>query len=196
MIRSGVVVGILFGLLLGAGCASTQLESESYVNQGASGKQFQRIMVLASISDFGPRTQAEQAFVERLTRGSTQALASATLMTPDRKYTEADFNTLLVSWSAVTGHLGYFASQGIPDVDGANAALAGLMDLQRALGGPIAADVGHRAIGRAHSGFDHGLARVGLPRSHRRDEWIAAGHRNGSGLLRSLCSRTRTVVAK
>jgi hypothetical protein len=95
MIRRGVVVGVLFGLLLGAGCASTQLESESYVNQGAPGKAFQRIMVLVTISNFGPRTQAEQAFVERLTRGSTQALASATLMVPDRKYTEADFSTLL-----------------------------------------------------------------------------------------------------
>jgi hypothetical protein len=95
MIRRGVVVGVLVWLLLGAGCATTQLESESYVNPETPGRAIRKIMVMVTISEFGPRTQAEQAFVERLARGSTQALASATLMVPDRKYARDEFNAFL-----------------------------------------------------------------------------------------------------
>lgn len=93
--RCGKIVGVLLWLLLAAGCASTQLESQSFVDQSAPSKTHNRIMVMAKVSDFTMRTQAEQALVEQLTRGSTQALASATLILPDRKYSEAEINALI-----------------------------------------------------------------------------------------------------
>ncbi len=95
MSERGVVVGVLLWLLLIPGCASTQLESESYVKPGTPSNEFHRIMVMVTVSEFANRIQAEQAFVERLTRGSTQALSSATLMTPNHKYTEDELKALL-----------------------------------------------------------------------------------------------------
>jgi len=44
------------------------------------------------------------------------------------------------AWEAVSGHLGHFAVRGIPDVDGANDALAAVRDLQLALGDELRAD--------------------------------------------------------
>jgi hypothetical protein len=93
------VISVLLWLLLAMGCAITQLESESYVDKSAPLKTFQRILVMAQISDYTNRTQAEQAFVERLTHGSTQVIASATLILPDRKYTEAQINALIKQYN-------------------------------------------------------------------------------------------------
>jgi hypothetical protein len=95
MIGISRVISVLIWLVLAMGCAITQLESESYVDKSAPPKTFQRILVMARISDYTNRTQAEQAFVERLTHGSTQVIASATLILPDRKYTEAEINDLI-----------------------------------------------------------------------------------------------------
>jgi hypothetical protein len=44
------------------------------------------------------------------------------------------------AWEAVSGHLGHFAVRGIPDVDGANEALAAMRDLQMALGDELRVD--------------------------------------------------------
>ena len=66
--RCGKVIGILLWLLLAAGCASTQLESQSFVDQSAPPKTHNRILVMAKVSDFTMRTQAEQAL-----RGTTDA---------------------------------------------------------------------------------------------------------------------------
>ncbi|HAA02859.1 MAG TPA: hypothetical protein DCE18_05770 [Syntrophobacteraceae bacterium] len=95
MARFGRVVSVLLWLLVGVGCAITQLESESFVDPAAPPRTFHRILAMAKISEYTNRVQAEQAFVERLTRGSTQVLTSASLMLPDKKYTEAEINALI-----------------------------------------------------------------------------------------------------
>ena len=93
------VIGVLLWLMLTMGCAFTQLESESYVDKSAPQRTFNRILVMAQISDYTNRTQAEQAFVERLANGSTQVIASATLILPDRKYTEAQMSDLIKQYN-------------------------------------------------------------------------------------------------
>jgi hypothetical protein len=76
------------------------------------------------------RVRAELASVTRTGRAPTDVAGAVAML---RRASELNGGATQ-AWSAVSGHLGGFATAGIPDVDGATEALAGMHDLQLALG--------------------------------------------------------------
>jgi hypothetical protein len=96
MTRNGVMGSIILGLLITTSCATTNLES--YRAPEFAGNPFRKVLVMAPLAEFTLRTQAEHAFVERITLGSTQAVASGTVLAPDRIYKEAEFKEILANY--------------------------------------------------------------------------------------------------
>jgi hypothetical protein len=93
MMRKTVIAAWIILVCFTAGCARSRLSS--FQDPAFTGKAFQKLLVMATISDMKLRNEMEQAFAERLTRSSTMAVPSATILVPDHKYSEAELSNLL-----------------------------------------------------------------------------------------------------
>ena len=93
MIRKTVIAAWILMFCLTLGCARSHLSS--FQDPDFTGKAFQKLLVMATISDMKLRNEMEQAFAERLTRGSSMGVPSATILVPDHKYSEAELSNVL-----------------------------------------------------------------------------------------------------
>jgi hypothetical protein len=86
-------VGLILGLVLITGCATTSISS--FRDPSFVGKRFQRILVVAPFADLESRTKAESAFVEGLAKYAVEGISSILVLMPTRTYTSEDLSKLL-----------------------------------------------------------------------------------------------------
>jgi hypothetical protein len=194
MTRRGVMGGILLWLLIGTGCATTNLESD--LDKTFTEKPFRKVLVMAPMKEFTMRTQLEQAFVERMNRGSTKAVGSGNILLPDRTYKEAELKDILAKYAidgvlmiTLTGQ--YSQKIQIPEYTSCTSAL---VSANAAMLDSSSCDLGSY-ISRPTVGFKFRLYDVATDRT----VWTATSETQGttlSGFETAATSLAETTVKK